>query len=119
MACNCDQSENYARCIKVLKSDNPSAASKLATMQPEDMMAAVAMHASEQVAAWSQEGTEPFFKPRPFKGDFACYVLIEFQYANSHYACSLISDPALRAECEMKAMESYCEAHMLCGGGVE
>jgi len=115
MGCECKspQATAYAEAMKLLAIHQPDQYEWLESLGSDELLALVARHAAEQV---HQEGGEPFFKPRPPNQNIACYLTADFNYAQSHQACSLITDPKLRAECQSKARDAYCEAIELCGG---
>jgi len=102
----CDYLSIYES-YKALQNTDPERAVKLTQMAAEDFM----REASAVVSAMSEYP----FKPRPFGGNFVCYLVAELNYANDLYICSLITDKATRTQCEVNARKAYCDAYDLCG----
>ena len=97
--------------LEVVYQTNPGAYNTLEEWSREAISTALLIEMGARGGAM-RYFDEPFFKPHPFG---ACYITADLTYAYNHQLCQSIADPKLRAECESKAREVYCNAIMMCG----
>ena len=106
-----DQLDSIDEALEVVLDTNPGAFNTLEDFSRNAISTAMLIETGARNGEL-QYFDEPFYKPHPFG---ACYITADLNWTYNYQLCQSISDPKLRAECEAKAREAYCNAIVMCG----